>query len=121
MRRMIARGVCSRPFAPAVLHTSHFNIVFAWCLPSLMAFLLFLLSFQPDSSVPFWPRWDVVTIYYSIWSLFVAPITTTIAIVLFIKRKRHGRMTPLSKLVVWTALGLSIVTDMFMLLAAYFP
>jgi hypothetical protein len=29
-------------------------------------------------------------------------------------------MTPLSKLVVWTALGLSIVTDMFMLLAAYF-
>ena len=89
-----------------------------WCLPSLLVFVLFLFSFPIDRSIPFWPHWDLVTIY-SIWFVFVAPVATVIAFVLFMKRRRQGQVVSFTRLLVWIALTLSVVVDLFMLLAVY--
>jgi hypothetical protein len=57
--------------------------VFAWCLPSLLGLGSFFFSFPIDRTIAFWPRQTIGEIYLQ-WFLFVTPITTLIAFVLFI-------------------------------------
>jgi len=62
------------------------------CLPSILGFLAFLFSFPIDRQIPFWPHATIVVIFVQ-WFLFITPVTTAIAIITLIKRRRAREMT----------------------------
>jgi hypothetical protein len=88
-----------------------------WCLPSLLGFLTFLFAFPIDRRVPFWPHLSLAETF-TLWFLFIAPIATAIAIVTQVKRKRAG-IALLAKLLVWTAIAISLVVNAFVLVGMW--
>jgi hypothetical protein len=85
------------------------------CLPSLLGFLAFLFSFPVDRQIRFWPHETSAEIF-SQWFLFVTPVTTAIAIITLIKRRRAREMALLVKLLSWTAVAVSLVINAIVVL-----
>lgn len=104
-----------------ILRQSAVLAALAWCLPSLLGFVLFLFSFPIDRTIPFWPQLNLAELYF-FWFLFVTPVTTVVAFVRFIKRKRTSRIALLHSVLAWTMLIASVLANLFMLvgLAASF-
>jgi len=92
--------------------------VLVWCSPSLLGFVAFLVSFPIYRSIPFWPHLNVAEAY-TLWFLFVAPVTTLIAIVVLVKRERLGHIAAFAKLLVWAAIILSLLVNVFVLLGMW--
>jgi hypothetical protein len=85
------------------------------CLPSLLGFLAFLFSFPIDRQIRFWPHETIAEIFVQ-WFLFITPVTTTIAIIRLIKRRRAKEMSLRVKLLSWTAAAVSLVINAIVLL-----
>jgi hypothetical protein len=89
-----------------------------WCLPALAGFLLFLLAFPIDRRIPHWFPLNFAEIL-ALWFLLVTPVTTVIAIVTLLKAKRATPMALFATLITWTAIGVSLVTNVFVLLGMW--
>jgi hypothetical protein len=89
-----------------------------WCLPALVGFLLFLLAFPIDRRIPHWFPLNFAEIF-TLWFLFVTPVTTVIAIVALLKAKRAAPMALFATLITWAAIGVSLVTNVFVLLGMW--
>lgn len=101
-------------------HRNDVAVVFVLCCSSLVGFVLFLISFPIYRRIPFWPHLSIAELFL-LWFLFVAPVTTAIAFVVFIRRKRFGSIVPVTKWLAWTAITLSVLADLFMLLGLWAP
>jgi hypothetical protein len=86
-----------------------------WCLPALCGFLAFLFSFPIYRQIPFWPHMDIAEIF-AMWFVLVTPVTTLIAIITVIKRRRAGDMTTRVRLLTWAVIALCLVINAFVLL-----
>jgi hypothetical protein len=84
-----------------------------WCFPSLGGLALFLCSFPIDRQIPFWPHLQIAEIF-AYWFVFIAPVTTVIATVLLVMRRR--RIPRLPKVVGWLAISMSVLANAFVLL-----
>lgn len=80
--------------------------------------MFFLFSFPIDRSIPFWPHWTIAEISF-LWFIFVAPVATAIAFVVFLKRRRLARIALFRRTLVWTTLTVSLLVNGFMLLALW--
>jgi hypothetical protein len=89
-----------------------------WCLPSLLGFAAFLLSFPIDRRIPFWPHLNLAEIY-ALWFLSIAPFATIIAVVTVVKRKRTSGATPTAKMLTWAAIAVSLILNAFVLLGMW--
>ena len=85
------------------------------CLPCLLGFLAFLFSFPIYRQMPFWPHLSIAEIVV-LWSGLITPVTTLIAIITLIKRRRAGGMTTWVKLLAWTVIALCLVINAFVIL-----
>ena len=92
--------------------------VFVCCLPALGGFVLFLLSFPIDRVVPFWPHLNLAEIF-TLWFLFVTPITTVIATVALIKHKRSEQIAAFSKILAWTTIAVCVLVNAFILVGMW--
>jgi hypothetical protein len=97
----------------AVLRERNLWPALFWCLPSLLGFALFLLSFPIDRRLAFWPHLDIAEIF-ALWFLFVTPVTTVIAIVILVKRRR--RIARFPKVMAWLTIIVSVLANLFVLL-----
>jgi hypothetical protein len=86
-----------------------------WCLPSLLGFLAFLFSFPIDRQIPFWPHQSIAEIFVQ-WFGLITPVTTLIAIITLIKRRRAVGMTLWVKLLAWTVIALCLIINAFVIL-----
>jgi len=86
--------------------------VFFWSLPCLLAFALFLLSFPIYRPIPFWPHWEIAEVFAA-WFVTVTPVSTSIAIVVLIKRRRGSARPP--RLIAWLAIAVSVLANAFVL------
>jgi hypothetical protein len=87
--------------------------VFSLSLPSLIAFVLFLLSFPIYRPIPFWPHWEVAEAFAA-WFVAVTPVSTLIAIVVLIKRRRGAARLP--RVVAWLTIAVSVLANVLVLL-----
>jgi len=96
------------------------NIWFSlwWCLPSLLGFLAFLFAFPIDRRIPHWFPLNFAEVF-ALWFLFITPVTTVIAIVTLIRRKRIERKAPLATLLTWAAAAVSLVVNALVLLGMW--
>jgi hypothetical protein len=92
--------------------------VFIWCLPCLLGFVLFFFTFPIDRKIPFWPHLTIYQVFFQ-WFLFVTPITTAIAIMVFMKRRRLGGIARFTRLLVWVTVTVSLLANAFMLVAIW--
>jgi hypothetical protein len=88
--------------------------VLAWCLPSLLGLrlLFFSIFIADDKILP--PH---VREFYFVWFLFVAPVATLIAFLVFVRRKWTGRVAILPALLACVVLIVSVLANLFALLA----
>jgi hypothetical protein len=89
-----------------------------WCLPCFAGFLTFLFAFPIDRRISHWFPLNLAELF-TLWFLFVTPVTTVIAIVTLLKRARTGWKSPFVKLLVWTAIGASLALNGFVLLGMW--
>src|SRR5580704_9744670 len=89
-----------------------------WCLPALLGFLAFLVAFPIDRRIPHWFPLNFAELF-TLWFLLVTPITTVIAIVALLKAKRAAPMALFATLITWAAIGVSLVTNVFVLLGMW--
>lgn len=92
--------------------------VFTWCLPCLLGSVVFFFSFPIDRRIPFWPHLMIVDIFY-LWFLFVTPVATVIAFVVFTKRRRLGVIAKSTKSLIWATVTVSVLVNAFMLFAIW--
>jgi hypothetical protein len=92
--------------------------IFAWCLPALGGFVMFLLSFPIDRHIPFWPRLSFAEIL-TLWFLFVAPIATIIAVVALIRRRRSAHIATFTRVLAWTIIAVSVLVNAFVLVGMW--
>ena len=85
-----------------------------WCLPCLLAFLLFFFSFPIDRKIPFWPHLNLAELY-SLWFLFVTPISTLVAVIVLFRRRWTGG----ASIVAWFLVIASVVVNSLVLLGLY--
>ena len=76
------------------------------------------MSFPIDREIPFWPHWTFAEAFF-LWFIFISPITIFIGFVVYLKRRKHGRIRPLIRFAMWTTLTLSLVVNGFMLLGLW--
>jgi hypothetical protein len=100
------------------LPRSKVGAVFIWCLPCLLGLVLFFFSFPIDRQIPFWPRLTIVEIFF-LWFIFVTPITTVIAFVVFVKRRGLGGIAGFTRLLIWATITVSMLVNVFMLVAMW--
>ena len=84
----------------------------------MLGFVVFLFSFPIYRPFPFWPHWSIAEVFF-LWFMLVAPIAIAISIVIFLKRRRAGRIAPLTKVLVWATLTVSLLVNGFMLLGLW--
>jgi hypothetical protein len=89
-----------------------------WCLPSLLGFALFLLSFPIYRQIPFWPHLSLADIF-ALWFLFITPITTVIAIVMLIKRGHSERIAVLIRMLAWLVITFSVIANILILVGMW--
>ena len=80
------------------------------CMPCLLAFALFLVSFPIDRKIAFWPKLTIGELYLH-WFLFVTPISTLIALILLIKRRVQA-----NKFLAWLLVIVSVLANAFVIL-----
>ena len=85
-----------------------------WCLPCLLALVLFLFSFPIDRKIPFWPNLNLAELY-SLWFLFVTPISTLVAFIVLLRRRWMGGTSILA----WFLVIASVVVNALVLLGLY--
>jgi hypothetical protein len=91
---------------------------FWWCLPALLGFLAFILAFPIDRRIPHWFPVNIAELF-TLWFLFITPVTTIVATVTLVKGKRTGRMAPLATLLTWIAIAASLVVNALVLLGMW--
>jgi hypothetical protein len=91
---------------------------FWWCLPALLGFVAFLFAFPIDRRISNWFPFNFAEIFY-VWFLFVTPVTTMLAIVGLVKRKRTGPMAPVATFLTWAAIGASLVVNALVLVGMW--
>jgi hypothetical protein len=89
-----------------------------WCVPSLLGFALFLLSFPIDRQIPFWPHLSLADIF-TLWFFLITPVTTVIAIIMLIKRGRSGRIALFTRALAWLAITFSVLANVLILLGMW--
>lgn len=92
--------------------------IFAWCLPALGGFVMFLLSFPIDRHIPFWPRLSFAQIL-TLWFLLVAPTATIIAVVALIRRRRSAPIATFTRVLAWTMIAVSVLANAFVLVGMW--
>ena len=85
-----------------------------WCLPCLLAFLLFFFSFPIDRKIPFWPHLNLAELY-ALWFLLVTPISTFVAVIVLARRRWMGG----SSILAWFLVIVSVVVNAVVLLGLY--
>jgi hypothetical protein len=96
--------------------------VLVWCLPALISFAIFCVSFPIDRTIPFWAHLNLAEIF-ALWFLFITPIAVVISIVKFVKYVKAEKRTRMSKFLLLAAITLSVLVNVFVLLgqaAAFF-
>jgi hypothetical protein len=88
------------------------------CLPALLGFLAFLLAFPIDRRIPHLFPLNFAEIF-TLWFLFITPVTTVIAIVTLIKRNGTGGMPLRATLLTWTAIVVSLAVNALVLLGMW--
>jgi len=81
----------------------------------LLGFLAFLFSFPLDRQISLWPCLSIAEIVV-MWFGLITPVTTLIAIVTLIKRRRAGGMTTWVKLLAGTVIAVCLVINAFVIL-----
>jgi len=84
----------------------------------LLGFLAFLFAFPIDRRIPHWFPLNFAELF-TLWFLFITPVTTIIAIVTLIRRKRIGRKALLATALTWTAVAVSLVVNALVLLGMW--
>ena len=84
--------------------------VLVLCLPCLLAFALFLVSFPIDRKIAFWPHLSIGELYLH-WFLFVTPVSTLIALSVLIRRRIEG-----SAILAWVLVIASVLANAFVIL-----
>jgi len=75
---------------------------------------MFLLSFPIDRKIPFWPHWNLAELF-SVWFLFVTPISTLVAFIVLVRRRWMGA----SSMFAWVLLIASVAVNALVLLGLY--
>ena len=76
----------------------------------MLAFALFFFSFPINRKIPVWPHLNLAELY-SLWFLFVTPITTLIAFIVLIRRRWMGP----SSILAWFIVVASFVVNALVL------
>ena len=84
----------------------------------MLGFVLFFFSFPIDRRIPFWPHLMIVDIFFQ-WFLFVTPLATVIAFVLFMRRRRSGRIDKFNRKLIWVTVTISLIVNALMLFAIW--
>ena len=84
----------------------------------MLGFLAFLFAFPIDRRIPHWFPLNFAELF-TLWFLFITPVTTIIAIVTLVRRKPIGRKALLAKLLTWTAVMVSLVVNALVLLGMW--
>lgn len=92
--------------------------VFLWCLPALGGFVFFLFSFPIGRQIPFWPRLSIADLF-TLWFLFITPVTTVIAIILLMKRRKAIHVLRFVRFFVWSAIVMSVFVNAFILVGMW--
>lgn len=92
--------------------------ILLWCLPALLGFVAFFFAFPIDRQISFWPHLNLAELF-GIWFLFVTPVTTTVAIVIFIRQVRHGHLIRTARWLSLTAMIVAILLNLFILFGLY--
>lgn len=79
---------------------------------------MFIFAFPIDRRIPYWFPLNIAELF-ALWFLFIAPVTTIIATVTLIKRKRTGPMEPLATFLSWIAIAASLVLNALILLGLW--
>jgi hypothetical protein len=93
--------------------------VFALCLPSLLGFVLLLLSWYIVGNNYFGLS-EGLWLFCHFWFFIVAPVSTLIAFILFVRRSWTGHVALLPALLACTMLFASVVTNLIALIAVLF-
>ena len=83
-----------------------------------MGFVAFLLAFPIDRRILHWLPLNLAEIF-TVWFLFITPVTTVIAIVTVTKCTGRRRMAPLTKLLMWATIAASLIVNAFVLLGMW--
>ena len=92
--------------------------VFFWCLPALGGFVLFLFSFPIDRQIPFWPSLSIAELF-TLWFLFITPVTTVVAIIVLIKRRKIIHLPRFFRFFAWSAIVTSVLLNAFVLVGMW--
>lgn len=87
--------------------------VLLWCSPSLLGLASFLVSFPIYRRTPFWPHLEIAEIF-AFWFVFITPVTTVVAIVIFIRR--WGGTKGLLRIIGSLAVSVGVLANAFVLL-----
>jgi hypothetical protein len=101
-----------------LLSRNKVGAVFIWCLPCLLGSVLFFFSFPIDRRIPFWPHLMIVDIFFR-WFLFVTPLATVIAFVLFMRRGQAGGIDRFNRKLIWVTVIISLIVNAVMLFAIW--
>jgi hypothetical protein len=85
-----------------------------WCLPSIVGFLVFLCAFPIDRRIPIWPHLSLIDLF-GLWFIFIAPITTAIALVVFLRHMRTGHQSQIDRFLVLAVISISVLVNAFVL------
>src|SRR5882762_3352610 len=91
--------------------------VIMWCLPSLIGFPLFLLSFPIDRAIG-WRQVNVAEVFL-FWFLLIAPVGIIIASVNLIRARKRGVFATPVAVLAWTVITISVLANLFMLLGLW--
>ena len=80
----------------------------------MLAFVFFFFSFPIDRKIPFWPHLNLAELY-SLWFLFVTPISTLVAFIVLVRRRWMG----VGSILAWILVVASVVVNALVLLGLY--
>jgi hypothetical protein len=89
-----------------------------WCLPALGGFGVFLLSFPINRRIPFWPHLSLAETF-TLWFIFVVPITTIIATVVLIRARRSTHIAIFTRVSLWATIAVSFLVNAFVLVGMW--
>ena len=91
---------------------------FWWCSPALLGFVACLFAFPIERRIPHWFPLNFAEIF-TLWFLFVTPVTTMLAIVGVIKHRRTAPMAAVATLLTWAAIGASLIVNALILVGMW--
>ena len=92
--------------------------VVAWCLPAILGFPAFLLSFPIDRKVPFLPHLNIAEVFL-FWFLIVTPISTGVAMVMLRRHARLGNIGGNPERLLLAVITIAVLANLALLLGMY--